>query len=129
MNKILIIIVLLVLLGGGFYYFYYVKMANKQSSPSTTISQEIPSEDISGIMVEIKGFSFQPSTVTIKKGETVSWVNQDMVGHSVTADDNKWDTGVFEKGEVKSITFDTAGTFTYHCTPHSNMKATIIVTE
>jgi plastocyanin len=129
MKKLLVLIVLLALAGGGFYYYYSKTNAGGNTSPSVTISEELPSDDIVGTVVEIEGFAFKPATVTIKKGETVSWVNRDLVGHSATSDDNKWDTAVFEKDQVRSITFDTAGTFPYHCTPHPNMKATVIVTE
>ncbi|MBI4092003.1 MAG: cupredoxin family copper-binding protein [Candidatus Levybacteria bacterium] len=79
------------------------------------------------INVEIKNFAFGPKTLTVKKGTTIVWTNQDSVGHTATSDDGNFDTGLLEKGESKSVTFDEAGTFTYHCTPHPYMKATIVV--
>jgi len=77
--------------------------------------------------VEIKNFAFTPKTLTIKKGTTITFTNQDSVGHTATADDGNFGTEILAKGESGSVTFDKAGTYTYHCTPHPNMKATIVV--
>jgi LPXTG-motif cell wall-anchored protein len=76
--------------------------------------------------VTIRDFAFAPSSVTIDVGDTVTWTNDDPVGHSATADDGDFDTGVFEGGS-RSETFEEAGTFTYFCTPHPNMRGTITV--
>lgn len=77
--------------------------------------------------VTIQNFAFGPATVTVKVGDTVTWTNMDLTGHSATADDGSFDTGVLSQGKSGSVTFDTAGTFTYHCTPHPNMKGTVVV--
>jgi len=77
--------------------------------------------------VQIKGFAFAPRTITVKVGNTVTWTNGDSVGHTATADDDSFDTGLLAKGQSGSVTFDTPGTYTYFCTPHPNMKATVLV--
>lgn len=84
-------------------------------------------ESKEGTMVEIKDFAFAPKTVTVKVGDTVTWENKDSVAHTATADDKSFDTGMLAQGKKGSVTFDKAGTYTYHCTPHPNMKGTIIV--
>lgn len=78
-------------------------------------------------VVEIKDFSFQPKTLTVKAGTTVTFLNKDITGHSATADDKRFDTGILRQGESATVTFDTVGTYAYHCTPHPNMQATITV--
>jgi plastocyanin len=78
--------------------------------------------------IDISHFAFAPATVTVKAGETVQWTNDDSVAHTVVADDNSWQSSNMAKGESFSHTFDTAGTFTYHCSIHPTMKATVIVT-
>ena len=78
-------------------------------------------------MVMIKDFAYAPKTITIKVGDTVTWENQDSMAHTATADDESFDTGLLAKGEKGSVTFDKAGTYAYHCTPHPQMKGTIIV--
>lgn len=82
--------------------------------------------------VTIKDFAFAPGTITVKKGTKVTWTNQDSVQHNVMSD--KTDVSgpsseLLSKGDSYSYTFDEVGTFTYHCTPHPYMKATVIVTE
>lgn len=77
--------------------------------------------------VTIKDFSFQPATITVNVGDTVTWTNEDSAPHSATADDGSFDTGVFGKGQSRSHTFTKAGEFSYYCAPHPNMKATVKV--
>jgi plastocyanin len=77
--------------------------------------------------VDISGFAFAPSTVTVAVGDTVSWTNDDAQNHTATADDASFDTGVVSNGTTKSVTFSTSGTFTYHCRIHSTMTGTVIV--
>jgi plastocyanin len=77
--------------------------------------------------VTIKDFSFSPGTVTVSVGETVTWQNSGPSGHSATARDGSFDTGVLAKGKSASHTFDKAGTFAYICTPHPFMHGTVKV--
>lgn len=77
--------------------------------------------------VEIEDMAFQPSQVKVKRGATVTFANQDGVQHSATADNGSFDTGLMSNGEKKTVTFNTAGTFTYHCKAHPGMTGTIIV--
>jgi plastocyanin len=81
----------------------------------------------SGNAVIISGFAFDPATITIKVGDTVTWTNQDSVVHTVAADDKSWASDNLAKGATYSHTFDTAGTFTYLCGVHPTMKGTVIV--
>ena len=83
----------------------------------------------SGVEVAIKDFAFNPPDLSIKVGTTVTWTNNDGVGHTVTSTDGVFESGVLAKGQTFSYTFNTAGTFPYHCTPHQNMTATITVTN
>ncbi|MEA2374437.1 MAG: hypothetical protein QOD53_900 [Thermoleophilaceae bacterium] len=77
--------------------------------------------------VSIKDFAFAPTSVTVHVGDTVTWSNQGPTGHSATANDGSFNTGVMKKGGSGSFRFTKAGTFAYHCTPHPNMKATVVV--
>lgn len=79
------------------------------------------------IVVEIDNFAFVPAEVTIAVGTTVKWTNKDGVSHTVTSDDGVFDSGLLKKGDSFTYTFTQAGVFPYHCTPHSNMQASIIV--
>jgi plastocyanin len=76
----------------------------------------------------IVDFAFQPSSLTVAKGTAVTWTNTASRGHTVTADDASFTSDTIAGGATFSHTFDTAGTFAYHCTIHSQMKATVTVT-
>ncbi len=76
--------------------------------------------------VTIKDFEFTPATVTIKVGDTVTWTNNGPSTHTVTADDGSFASGNL-LGDTFSHTFQTAGTFTYHCSLNRFMTGTVIV--
>jgi plastocyanin len=80
-----------------------------------------------GTSATIKDFEFAPATITIKVGDTVTWTNNGPSLHTVTADDGSFDSGSLSAGKTFSHTFQTAGTFTYHCSIHPFMTATVIV--
>ena len=76
-------------------------------------------------------FVFQPDTISIKTGDTVTFQNTGKIAHTATADDNSWDSANLDP--AKSFTtpaFKTAGTFTYKCTYHVSfgMTGKIVVT-
>jgi plastocyanin len=77
--------------------------------------------------VNIKHFKFQPSPVSIATGDTVQWVNQDDMTHTVTADNGQFDSGPLNKNDTFSQTFTTAGTVNYHCNIHTGMKGAVTV--
>jgi plastocyanin len=77
--------------------------------------------------VTIKDFSYAPKSVTINVGDTVTWVNHGPTDHTATANDHSFDTGILKKGQSGSHTFSAAGTFSYFCTIHPFMKATVVV--
>jgi plastocyanin len=85
------------------------------------------------LTVTIKNGVYSPNPVMVKAGQSVNWLNSDSIMHSAT------DPGVFDTGNISptsahsdkgdQVTFNTAGTFNYHCTLHTNEAATIIVTQ
>lgn len=77
--------------------------------------------------VVMDNLSFAPTTVTVDVGDTVTWQNNDNVSHTATADDGSFDTGTISTGQSDAVTFDTAGTFPYHCAIHPAMTATVVV--
>jgi plastocyanin len=79
------------------------------------------------VVVDIRGFAFGPDRIEVTAGTTVAWVNGDAVGHSSTADDGAWDSGLIGPGRRWERTFERPGTYPYHCTPHPFMKGVVIV--
>jgi len=81
-----------------------------------------------GDAVTIAGFTFDPATLTVKVGATVTWTNTDSATHTVVWDDGSPGSGSLTNGGTPySRTFDTAGTFAYACGIHATMKGTIVV--
>ena len=79
--------------------------------------------------VNIQGFAFAPATITIPVGTKVIWTNKDTAAHTVTSDSGGvLNSPLIPQNGTFEFTFTTAGTFSYHCTPHPNMKANIVVT-
>jgi plastocyanin len=71
--------------------------------------------------------AYDPQTVTIKVGDTVTWLNQDAPQHDVVADSGEFKSDLFDKGQSFSFTFTKAGTYPYHCSIHPGMTGTIVV--
>jgi plastocyanin len=74
--------------------------------------------------VAMKDFEFIPKELTVTVGTTVTWVNEGKKKHSATADDESFDTSLFDPGQSKSITFDKPGTFAYYCQLHGDKGGT-----
>src|ERR1700730_7477073 len=73
-------------------------------------------------------YNFTPQVVQVPVGTTLTWKNDGSVIHTATAADGSWDTGdISGGGGTASVTFDTAGTFTFNCTPHPWMVGRVIV--
>ena len=79
--------------------------------------------------VIMKGIRFQPAELTVHPGETVEFKNEDMFAHTVTADDGSFDSGLIQPGSSWKMTVQKAGTIAYHCSPHPNMKATLVASS
>lgn len=81
-----------------------------------------------GAAVSIVDFAFEPASVEVPAGSTVTWTNTGAAPHTVTADDGSFDSGQLAPGATFSQTFDSRGDFIYHCTIHPQMTGTISVT-
>ena len=81
-----------------------------------------------GNAVAIDNFTFEPQTLTVPTGTTVTWTNHDDVPHTVTSDDK---TTFASKGldtdDTYSFQFTKPGTYAYFCSIHPVMTATVIV--
>jgi plastocyanin len=81
-----------------------------------------------GTEVSMEGIAFEPAEATVSAGDTVTWVNNDSVGHDVTADSfSSGDPGGMANGDTFEHTFEEAGTFDYVCTVHPGMEGSVVV--
>lgn len=96
---------------------------------TTSATSGTVSTSATGTDVTIQSNAFNPDSLTIKVGETVTWTNKDSYAHTVTSDNGVFDSGNIASGATFSFTFNTEGTYSYHCTIHTSMTAKIIVTK
>ena len=76
------------------------------------------------ITVEIKDMKFVPDTVTVNKGDTIMWINKDMVAHDVTEETSgAWRSGKLESGASWKLAVQDEAN--YLCSIHTVMKGKI----
>lgn len=79
--------------------------------------------------IEITGFLFVPETIDAKPGDTITWINRDIVPHTATGSDASWDTGTINKDESKSIVLSSEMDSSYLCRFHPSMKGSVVETS
>lgn len=81
--------------------------------------------------ISIKGFAFNPAQLSVNKGASVTWTNDDGTTHTVTSGVPGTPSGKFdqrvESGKTFTFTFTDAGTYDFFCSIHNSMKATVLV--
>ena len=98
------------------------------SSSTSTPTEPAPAAKGGSGDVTMKDIKFHPDKVTIKKGQTVVWTNDDSVGHDVTADSfQSGSPGGIENGQTFQHKFPKAGTFKYQCSVHPGMTGQVVV--
>jgi len=134
-KRITVVIIAILILGA--IAFGLTRNSNKansnQNSPQNSATQSSQSSQAptSANTVTIQNFAFLPGDITIKKGTTVTWTNNDSTAHSVNETDNQKgpDSGDLNPGDKYSFTFDQTGTFKYRCNLHPEMLGTVTVTD
>ena len=106
-----------------------VNTTSQDQVPNSSTGVAETDNSASDTVVRIDNFTFVPSEVTVKNGSTITFVNEDSMQHTATANNGVFDTGLIANGESKSVTLNDVGTFSYHCTPHPVMKGKITVEE
>jgi plastocyanin len=98
------------------------------SGGATTAAQEAAPAAANGEPVEIKGFAFNPPTIEVPVGGSITWTNDDTTPHTATAKDRAiLQSGAIAPGTSFTQTFNTPGTYEYFCEFHPNMHGTIVV--
>jgi plastocyanin len=96
-------------------------------TPDAITQTATPAITPAPVLVQIKAFSYNPATITVPKGTTVTWAQMDSgVQHTVTG--TGFDSGILNAGDTFKWTFKKAGTFSYTCSTHSNMIGIVVVT-
>jgi plastocyanin len=77
--------------------------------------------------VNIVSSSYDPPSISVTLGTTVTWKNKANITHDVVSDTGIFNSGFIDPGGSYSFTFSTAGTYHYHCTLHPGMTGTVNV--
>ena len=142
---IVVLVVVVLLIAGGLYFASQANVlgpgTTTNTNPSTsqqtitdtntqTTIPTTPATTPTMYNIAISNFAFSPSALTVKKGDTVTWTNQDSASHTVTSDSgSELSSSTLPQGGTYSHTFTVAGTYNYHCSIHTMMKGTIIVQD
>jgi plastocyanin len=78
-------------------------------------------------LVNITGFQFAPASVSVAVGDTVLWSNGDIVPHTATALEGRWDSGTIATKGRWAYVVRQRGTVEYHCALHPSMRGTLDV--
>lgn len=96
--------------------------SSSNSNNTTNTSAPVATNQIS-----ISNFAFSPQTVKVTPGTKVTWVNNDSVAHTITSNDNKFNSTQLASGASFEFTFSESGTYNYHCSIHPSMTGQVIV--
>ncbi len=105
---------------------------NNTTEQTASTTQANSGDAVETSSVSIQDFSFSPRKIKVKKGTKVTWTNKDSASHDITPDtpsDNFKGSDLLAKDESYSFTFEVPGTYSYHCSPHPNMTASVEVVE
>ena len=80
--------------------------------------------------IEIKDFAFNPQTITVKSGQTITWINRDEEPHTVVSVEKQFKKSTaLDTDQTFTITTGAPGTYTYFCSVHPKMTGTIVVVK
>lgn len=146
MKNTLIVLIVIIILAAGAYFLFLRGGQNKTSTTSTPIgtpstSSATPADEetsSSANTITFDGNSFSPSSVTVKSGDTLTWINNSSVDLEIGVNPHPIHTGNREisggefvlkiaPGESKSVTVTKVGTFGYHNHLNSSQGGSIAV--
>jgi plastocyanin len=131
MKKILLVVLVLVALSVA--AFAAISRGTPESNTNTPAQNTNTNTDqptAAAGAVTMANMMFTPPQITVQKGSTVTWTNNDSVAHTVTDDLSNVggpDSGTIAAGGTYSFTFTKSGSYQYHCKLHTSMRGTIVV--
>ena len=78
------------------------------------------------VQVVIDRAAFANVTETLTIGDTIEWVNKDIVDHTATAKNKAWDV-LIPAGKKVRLVLKKAGTIDFYCRYHPNMTGTLVI--
>lgn len=99
-----------------------ITMASQSNSAALSTQQSAAAN-----AVKIDNFTFSPTTLTVTAGTTVRWTNKDDVPHTVVSSDKAFKSNTLDTDQEFTYTFTQPGTYSYFCSLHPKMTATVVV--
>jgi len=139
MNKNFSIAIVAVILVGGVSVWLLLSSKNNQQQnmnhqgQNNSSNVNMTTQDV--VEVNIQNYKFSPANITVKKGTAVTWTNKDSIEHNVVSSTNVPAGGpptsapLLGKDQQFTFTYDTVGTFDYHCMSHPYMTGSVTVEE
>lgn len=118
MKYLWIVVGIIVVAAAGYFIYrgaHGYKKTSSSSSPTTVAANTVIAKNI----------AFSPNELTVSVGTEVTFKNDDSVTHNIVGDG--FASGDLTPGNSFKFTFNTAGTFNYHCSIHPSMTGKIIV--
>lgn len=102
------------------------KSAPEKTLPTESIDTESTPLPSAKDIILINNFAFEPQELGVKAGTEVTWENNQNVAHTLVSS-GLFESGVLNKGETFSFTFNIIGEYDYYCGIHPSMTGTVIV--
>ena len=98
-------------------------------SPAASGAASVCSESpgVGAVTVNVIDFNFQPADITAKTGQVITFSNTWSAPHTATLDGGQCATPTIQPGKADGLTFSVAGTYKFHCSIHTQMTGTIVV--
>ena len=126
-NLVITIVIIVVILLAGWFLIQSQQTAVPTPAPTTTkiviptVAESSPAAMMEETKVTISSTGFSPKVISVKTGNSVTWINSDSANHTVNSSPHPVHTdytplnlGTIAPGSSKSLTFPTAGTYKYH---------------
>lgn len=81
------------------------------------------------ITVRINGMRFEPASITVKPGTTVTWVHASPMPHTISGNADGLGSSTLFNGQTYSHTFTKDGLYNYYCGLHPSMTGSVVVEE
>lgn len=78
-------------------------------------------------VIQVENMEFHPPSLTVARGDRITWVNKDLFPHTATADSHEFDSQQIAPQASWTYVAEKLGDYPYVCTYHRTMKARVIV--
>jgi len=118
---------------------YNRPMSPQQSTPAVVVAQAEASAPtgagsdndaaVENITVRINGMRFEPASITVSPGTTVTWVHESPMPHTISGNADGLGSSTLYNGQTYSHTFTKDGLYNYYCGIHPSMTGSVVVED